>query len=429
MNIYFLIEKNEVKRKINLVLYFLILAYIISLFLKDMPVITNVLMAFICLLSILSVSPANYLKQLSTDKISLGIVLFYLYQVISVLLSQDIQSGLAVLILRLPLLILPLSFCFIDFEKKIWDKILLFYAVTTTIASIIGFLFGVYRSIVEHDTGFLYNDNISVYIGKQSVYFAYYVAVAIIIFVVQLKEYPEAIQKYRPLIYFSIAWLLFIIFMLASRTTMFALLFVLTSYILVAIIRKRKFLEGMLLFFSLIIGVVIISKFFPKTLNRFKGTTEINYQFDNKNVENHFNAAYDSTKWNGTNTRAAIWHCAIEVWKEEPVFGTGLGDRTNALIKKYEENNFWYGFTTRKNTHSQYLDILLSMGVVGLLIFIITFFIFPIRKLIQQKNLFAVIVFALLACCFLTETMFDRYQGLIFIAFILPLSSKVAKSF
>ena len=46
-------------------------------------------------------------------------------------------------------------------------------------------------------------------------------------------------------------------------------------------------------------------------------------------------------------------------------------------------------------------------------------------EILKQKQTFAMGVYVLLAICFITENMLDRYQGLIFIAFILPLSSKV----
>ena len=160
-------------------------------------------------------------------------------------------------------------------------------------------------------------------------------------------------------------------------------------------------------------------------MNRFNGTTQINYQFDNKNVENHYNAEYDPAKWNGTNTRLAIWTCAYEIVKENPILGTGLGDRTTVLMDKYKEKHFLYAINTKKNTHNQYLDILISMGIIGLLLFLILYFIFPAYIYIKEKNYFALYILLVLAICMFTENMFDRYQGLILIPFILVLSEKV----
>ena len=105
--------------------------------------------------------------------------------------------------------------------------------------------------------------------------------------------------------------------------------------------------------------------------------------------------------------------------------GVGLGDRNDALMMKYKENEFWYGLGSQKNTHNQYLDVLMSMGIIGLFLFLITFFIYPIKMFFKQRQVFAIVVYVLLAICFMTENMLDRYQGLIFISFVLPLSAKI----
>ncbi|OFY85776.1 MAG: hypothetical protein A3F72_21620 [Bacteroidetes bacterium RIFCSPLOWO2_12_FULL_35_15] len=426
MSNYFSSVKHEITGKTNLVLYYILLAYILSLFLKDAPVVSNILMSVIFVLSLAAISKENFRDSIRKNKVLLGIIFFFLLQILSLFLSEDKKEGAALILRRLPLFLLPASFIFINFPKKIWNKIALFYAVTTTLASVIGFTYGAYSYFISKDSGFLYNDNISLILSKQAVYFAFYVSVAIVIFAEQLNQHSEHIIKYRPYFLSAVIWLLFIVFMLASRSAMLSLLFIFFCYVSFQIVRKKKYLEGMLFVLCIVVGVVILSKLFPKTLNRFQGTTETNFQYENKNVENHFNAAYDSSKWNGTNTRIAIWECAVEVWETNPITGTGIGDRTGDLNKKYQEKKFWYALHTNKNTHNQYLDILISMGITGLVLFIILFFIYPIYTFIKEKQILAMIIFVMLAISLVTENMFDRYQGLIFIPFILSLATKIA---
>lgn len=425
MSNYFSSVKNEVNGKKNRVLYFTILAYILSLFIKDAPVITNILLAGIFVLSLPTISKESFFDSIKKNKVLIGIIFFFFIQLLSMLLSSDKKEGIAVLVRRLPFFILPVSFLFIHFKKEIWNKINLFYAVTTTLASVLGFGYGIYCYFVTKDSGFLYNDNISAILSKQAVYFGLYVSSAIVIYIIQLNQDIAIAKKYRSGFLIAVVWLLFILFMLASRAAMLGLLLVFFGYVSYHILRKKKYMEGILIILSLLVGAVILSKLFPKTLNRFQGTTETNFQFENQNVENHFNAAYDESKWNGTNTRLAIWNCAIEIWKDSPILGTGIGDRTADLKKKYEEKKFWYAFNTNKNTHNQYLDILISMGITGLILFMLLFFIYPIYSFIKQKQSLAIIVFMLLAICLITENMFDRYQGIIFIPFILSLVSKI----
>jgi O-antigen ligase len=262
-------------------------------------------------------------------------------------------------------------------------------------------------------------------LGKQAVYFAFYVSAAIIIFIFQLNTSLSQKKSSNAWIYAAIIWLFFIIFMLASRAAMLSLLFILLIYLGSIILQQKKYMEGFILLFSLMIGSVILIKLFPKTLNRFKGTTETSFQFDNKNIENHFNGEFDSAKWNSSNTRAAIWTCAMEVWKAQPVLGTGIGDKNDMLRKKYEEKNFLYAISTNKNTHNQYLDVLMSMGIIGLVVFLICYFIYPFFIFYKRRQIFPVMLFLLLALCLSTENMFGRYQGIVLLALMLPLACKI----
>ncbi|NTW31669.1 MAG: O-antigen ligase family protein [Bacteroidetes bacterium] len=416
---------NSKSAKLN-ILYYSILCYIASLFFKGIPAITNILMVWIFLLAVVNFKGKNYLSAFSENRVNIGIVLFIIYHFISLAFSVDKNAGMEVLSRRIPLLVLPAAFCLISFEAKAWYKLLIFYAFATTIASLAGFSYGVYLNLKFHDTGYLYNDNISAFLlGKQSVYFSFYVNCAIFIFTYFLLEKIDFVKKIKSLIIFSIIWLIFICFMLACKTAMLGLFIILLWTVTGYLIRKRKFFEIIIISFALVVAIFLAVKVSPKTLNRFKGITQTDFQYDNKNKENHFNAEYDESKWGSTNTRIAIWSCAIEVWKEHPVFGTGIGGRDAALNAKYKEKQFWYALSTEKHTHNQYLDIGISMGAVGEIIFLFLFLIYPLKIFLKQKQALAISIFAFLAICFFTENMLNRYQGEILIAFILPLVSKI----
>lgn len=423
-NVFFLPEKNEINNRTQLFAYYALLIYIVSLFSEYIPVITNIAMVLVFGLSLSLAFKKDAKRVFKDSKVHWGIILFFLLQVISILASDNKNEGGRLLSTSVPFVLFAISFCFLDFSQKNWNRLLYFFAVATTIASLIGFGYGAYKAIITHDSGFIYNDNICFILGKQAVYFAFYVSAAIIIFIVQLTRGAEE-GKSTSWIYAALVWLFGIVFLLASRTAMFSLLLILCGYLGYTLIQKKKYMEMGLLLFSLVIGSVVLIKLFPKTLNRFKGTTETEYRFDNQNMENHFNADFDKNKWNSSNTRAAIWTCALEVWKQSPLIGTGLGDKTDALKKKYEEKEFRFAITTNKNTHNQYLDILMSMGIIGLAFFLCCYFIYPFYIFLQRRKHVGVMLFLLLALCLITENMFARYQGTMLLALLLPLVSKI----
>lgn len=68
-------------------------------------------------------------------------------------------------------------------------------------------------------------------------------------------------------------------------------------------------------------------------------------------------------------SRIDHWHAAINIWRDFPVFGAGIG-KYSLLKGRYlpEARERWMAFT---EAHNYYLKILSEMGVVGLLAFLV----------------------------------------------------------
>lgn len=411
-------EKNA-ESKFEKYTYYLILAYILSLFLKSSPSITNIIMFLIVVAAVLAFRKKGW----KNDKyIFFGIGAFYFFQGASLLYSNDFSEGLRVMQLRLPILSFVVGSLFIRFSNEVWKKIILFYSLSTLIVSLMGFIYGLSQTIKFNDTGYLYNDNISVLLfGKQAVYFGLYVNIAILGLLYCYKKLLIQASWYKPILITGIVWMYFINFMLASKMAMISLYLVSGWLFIEYVIRNKKYKELGLIMFSVMIGVFLINKMSPKTLNRFIGVFNTEYRYDNPEKENHFNAEYDKEKWNSTNTRAAIWKCGTDLWMKNFWFGVGIGDKKKDLIEEYKANNFIYAINTEKNTHNQYLDIAISNGIVGLLFFLVAFFIFPFYYMFQQKNKLGIAILVCFMICFFTENMFDRYQGVIILPFIFSL--------
>jgi len=412
--------------KTSKLLYYAILGYIVSLFMNDSPVVTNLFMAGIFVLAWMNVSPGNYFKYFAKNPVNIGLILFFVCELVSVLFSSDKSNGFDILRLRIWLLILPLAFCLIDFDQKTWRRILYFYVVFTLVTTIAGFMYGAFMAIKMHNPSYFYNDNIScLFIGKQAAYFSFYVNIAIFA-IIHLLNFKSEHSKYMNIVlYISLGWLIFFNYMLASEMGSISLALILIFLVFSRIIRKKRLLTGAVCIGGLIAGVFVLHLAFPMSLVHFQRLANTGYRFDNAGVQNHFNAPDNPDQWSSSSTRLALWECGKEIWLKHPVTGTGLGDLRSALKEKYTENHFWFALSTDRNLHSQYMDILVSMGIIGLLVFLFTFILYPFKTCITRKQIFALCVFTGLAFCLLTENMFDRYQGEVLIAFILPLSLKV----
>ncbi len=116
-------------------------------------------------------------------------------------------------------------------------------------------------------------------------------------------------------------------------------------------------------------------------------------------------------QWNGANFRLAAWRFWWELFKGNPIIGVGIGDKYEALIKKYEEKDFQFAIVTKKNVHNNYLDILYSMGIIGLLVFLIAWIISPVIYARQQQDYLTILIIITFATAWITEIYFDRSLG------------------
>lgn len=392
-----------------------------------MPVVNNISLLAIFIVSFFFKTDKNKFKMLLKPSINIGFIIFFTWHFLSLLNTQNLTAGLEEISSRITFLAISLPFIFIEFKRENWLKLLIIFVVSTLLSSFIGFFYGLKLALKSNDFGFIYNDNLSeLLIGKQAVYYALYVSSAILSCIYLLFQSDELLRKLKIVLFLGASWLLLILFLLASKTALLALFILAFLWIIYELINRKKILETLVFFLSIGFLGFILTKAFPKTINRFNSLFYTEYQFENKEKENHFNAAFDSTKWNSTNTRLAIWHCSKEVWKENKMLGTGIGDKLDELYKNYQKNNFVYAFETEKNTHNQYLDVLISMGIVGTIVFLIFIFIIPVWIYLKQKNSIALVLLLLFAFGMITENVFDRYQGLILIPFIFALAEKLS---
>ena len=110
-------------------------------------------------------------------------------------------------------------------------------------------------------------------------------------------------------------------------------------------------------------------------------------------------------------------------------WGAGAGDRSDQLLQHYQS-------TTRDETvlehiynpHNQFLDSLLSTGVVGLLL-LLSLFVVPLVRLRQNPQ--RELLLALLACTILTalfESIFERQMGMMFFLFFYGMTQQLLQT-
>ena len=403
-------------------IYFFSLSLFIVTLYSPIAQINNVSIILLGLVWLLSGGLKN-LKQLGSNKTALALIVYYVFGAITVLYSHNKANGAKWMEYHSPLIYLSLFLgaSFITLAEK--RKLLLLFAWVTSAAALLAFLFGVVRTIQTGDSESLYNDGLGTLFDKQAVYFAMYGNFAIAIFLYFLHNKWLTRDLFRKMAVSSIFLLTVLNYFLASRIGMFVLALLYVGYVFILIYRQKRILTGLILLLGIFIGGFLFTQLFPKAALRLANITETTYDYKSLNGGDHYNAEIKGGEWNSMNTRLAVWHCATEVAREHWLTGVGAGDVEDKLQEKYREKQFVFALRYNLNAHNQYLDVLISSGVGGVILFLITFFLLPFSRARVEKDYLLWFFIASLAIYMITEVMLNRNQGVAFIAFFLTLLS------
>lgn len=130
--------------------------------------------------------------------------------------------------------------------------------------------------------------------------------------------------------------------------------------------------------------------------------------------------AYEQYKWkqnaNNSSTlqRLVYMQTGVEIFKESPIIGVGTGDIVDAYRKAYYQNDHGLEKRFQNISHNQFLTVGITLGIVGILIFLLAIF-YP--AWMYRKDYLYVIFLILMLVSFLTDNTFDRQAGVTLYAF------------
>jgi O-antigen ligase len=401
------------------ILYLLVFVFFLTLYFPFSPVVNNICIGLLFSYSFFFYNSfAEKLQLLKRRKSVIAMLLFYLLHVAGFFFSANRQEARALLEMRSPLLLFPLSLGTIVISRQLKIRLLRCFTIVTTLVAFLCLCYALVLYKKTGNAGVLYNDSLTTAINMQSIYFAMLVNLAIFSFAWLLHKKPAAI-KYRGLGYLGILFLLVIHFMLASRIAIIILYSSLLFFAVYYIIKKKKLLEGTTLLLGLLIGVFLLVKFFPKTINRFRELEHREYNYQSRAAESHYNGILTKEQWNGANIRLAVWNCAWELFKQRPVTGWQPGDKQNRLKEVYSTKGFQFGIDTNRNTHNNYLDLLITFGIVGFIVFLLGYTILPFMQCYQQRDVLGIFIIAAFTISMLTENYMDRSVGNVLLSFFI----------
>ncbi len=399
------------------ILFVLIQLFFIATISHYNDIITGFITGGMMLYCVLFNSFKEKLALLKDRKYILWMISFFAWIFLSIFLSKDTYEGFRALDPRLPLLYFPLTIGLIKISKQLTERLLLGFAVITTVFCLVCLIWSINNYIKSGNVDYLYSDAITVLADQQSAYISLIANFSIYIYVwlFFFRSY-----RYRLLFIPAIIFLFIISYMLAGRNMMIVLYLSTFVFVIFYIFQRKKYLEGLVLVIALVIGCFAVFTFFPKTINRFKDFLYTQYEFKHEGSESNYSKATTPDQWNGTNFRLAAWHCGWELFKQYPVTGVHLGDKRSKLIEKYKEKDFQFAIRTNKNVHNNYLDILFGTGIAGLFLFLTGWLILPFRRVLVDKDYLSLLIIITFAIAMITEVYFDRSLGGMLFGFVIP---------
>ncbi len=379
-------------------------SYLIYLYAFLLPLPNNLKSGALILLALVWLgnlkTNASNLKYLVQNKVFLPFVFLYALYLLSFFLSQNKKEAVDFIILLLSVPLLPILFYKKLTKEQVRKAILIF-----TFSILFVSLFAIYKTYTLYFHAFpltaanlrnldwaYFSFSLPISIGFHAPYFSLYMGIGLVILL------NEAViqMRHRHVIFFLVHILLSFYFftfiaLLSSRTALFATVVAVAVIAATYLLQKRRFFIIAVIFISLATGSYTAYRIVPYLRDKMSSLA-------------------------GSSERMYMWQAAIGVIKDNPVFGVGTGDNKEVLLAKYRLISFEEGIEAKYNVHNQYLDIAVSLGMPGLIAFVLCIAAI-LRYSLRERKLILLAFIVIFALCCVTESLMHRQAGVVLFSF------------
>lgn len=396
------LDKLSILQKIEYIVLFL-LAFTIPI---GWQVATKIVVLLIVVMVIRCVAEKGRglsLSRHSNKKLYLFFATTYIMYAISMLYTSNVSDGWQNMEKKLSFIIFPLFFFVSDMTYLSSKRIkALFYAFLSGLLLFIltNMLWAIYDFIVL-------DAPIRRFLGWEitkinyihHTYIAMYACFGIIYSFVELFDnHLKSKGKIAFLLSTLVLSTLFVI-LVESRAGILCMFLLFACLFAWLFFVKKKRMITMCVGTALAVLLVIFFLLFPSGLNRIIKTQQDLVDTEHKE-----------------DIRITLLKAGLSVAKENCIFGVGVGDRCDVLVKYYEENNLECGDL---NSHNQFVDTTISIGILGLLL-LLGYFVVPIVFFAINKRWDVVMLLFLFSIAFnaVFEAVFETQTGILYFNFI-----------
>lgn len=361
--------------------------------------------------------PYNLLKDSFKNLIKgknamlLMVILFFIY-FISAFYSTNKDNAWQKLLLKSSYLYFPLIFALTKWDKDKLVRVIDFFIY----GCILQVLISLFDAFVA--SGFAFERTEFMYVklsyNMHPSYAALITTIGFVFTVIRLlfvKRVP--IRKTLKALYFSSLILFTIyIFLLSSKSGFISYILATISLLIFSYIVLSSFKIILTYLISLAIIFIIL---FPLIGGKLERKFNEMFYAVNKVDETHAKTGHE--KISSSEIRLVLWENSVKTIKGSPVYGFGIGDGKDELQKQLLRNHEYFVHGLNHNSHNQYLEILLSTGIIGLvcLLLILIFSSFGFGGFTWITVLLVLII----AVNFAVESVMEKQVGIIPITWLL----------
>ncbi len=337
---------------------------------------------------------------------SLSIV--YLLYLIGLLYTKNFAYAGFDLQVKLSLFLFPLLFATADYKyytnEKIGDYINLF-GDGLLFASIICLGVAAYKYFFgDHDSSNFLYAKLSGALNFHPSYMAMYLNFAIMTVLTMMFSEIYYVSKQVSII--KIVLFSIVIIMLSSKAGILSMILTYMIFIVYLIIKLKKVKLGLIMILTVIVSCVGVFTLVPSAYNRLKQGFDVASK-NKKDLKD---------EGESTSDRILIWNASSEIIKDNFWIGVGTGDVKDKLLEKYKEKNYMYAYERKLNSHNQFLQTFITLGVFGF-VALLASLIIPLIFAIKRNNLVHVFFLIIFIVNILVESMLENQAGVVFYAF------------
>lgn len=343
---------------------------------------------------------------------------FYLLMICSLLYSSDLKTGFEFLVSTVYILIYPLIVIFfVGHISKAHLHLILFSFVFGCLAYAIYIhwsffnagLYTNFRPAEFYDLPFRSVVMTLKYRSGHPTYVSMWFLFAVLFIIHFMLEVKVSLAKRIGLL-LMICIFVFSSILLSAKITVIA--FFVALLLLIYLMLKNKWA---VLISYVFIAVLFISALFNISFLRTRFIDE----FQATELKPPVGIATNSL-----NIRVGIYECSKRVFRENWLIGTGVGDFQAELNKCYASFDTNVYKETTYNTHNNFFGIAITIGTVGLAVFVFML-IFNIKESVKRNNTLFLVFLLFVIICMLPENILSRNHGVVFYSIFCSLFMKV----